>query len=1096
MKMPTVATAGTATALMALAVFAAGAAENVYRVTDRVAVKAPPNFSTNVEFGNYAPWSLDHRVNAWNLFANLEPMDFQHWGQGDGGGADFLEHKSGARLSNWDQMRSGFWDGADIYIYRIADGTMKLMRRTKVARSVSGKDPATGRDTEERLYFAERGEPVVAGDLYYLRMTDARVKIQLGCIATLTFEVGKDWRKFEFDVPWETPERPYPQLQSGGTALKVGGVSDGTLWMDNFLIWQADLPPFAILPQYVAALKEFKPHVLRLWAGNQAPSLDYLLGEGFARKNKGGVGKSEAPNAVGLGQSLRLCAEVGCDPWLIVNPFFTADENAKLMEYLAAPADVGYGKLRAGQGRPEPWTKAFKKIYIESANEAWNSMFNPNWAGRPQIYAAVADRQFGELKRSEFFDRDRFEFILNGWDSGMALGGWTPGVAAGSHEGDRIDIALYSGGWEKGAGAGEAGDGDEVYQDKLFSTALEFGPKFLDALYLDPLVSSRLAAALGARPALFDRAVGHLATTGARWTAEDLATPAGMNARDTIRALLARDAAGAAELTRALARLRYECEYAVWIAARMAMGADDRLRPATVEALSLESDPALVGKVCAGLCTGGVPGDLDRIVQEYPAQVERWIGSGLIAGPDLAVLERVKAGGKFNWNIASVLRTTLDNRIRGLIEAGDAAFLAALDAQMQPPVIAHPINYNTNYALNGFLPGQLKRAGTMVLLAMRADARFRKLLWDALAADPEIFAGHADDLLHAIAAGIADIAGAAPGGAGGDRPFSALRGLPPATGKRYAEIILRESARAASLDARARPVAEALLLASLGDPGPARALPGNAALKAALGKQLADAVASPVIECAKLDAALGDELTAAVGAVPQSAGAKGLANYEGGPGYSLPGPGKAPPEEDENLGKSLVMGVSTLDVYMLALASGARPMCYYSFKSGPYWASHNHPDSMIPYPSWLALMLRNLHCAGDLMEVERVAAATVDIPDKEIIATTNDGKGSAKRVKGRKNVPLTACYAFRDGNREAFMLLNRSLRDAQEVALELPFAVAGGARVFALTHPDPKAHNRAASEVKIGAADLKEFRAGQPVTVPPASALVLVVGRQ
>ncbi len=93
---------------------------------------------------------------------------------------------------------------------------------------------------------------------------------------------------------------------------------------------------------------------------------------------------------------------------MIVNPWFTAEENVGLMEYLAGPPDQGLGKLRAQHGHAEPWTKTFRKIYLESANEAWNQMMRYAMPSQPERYAAVADRQFRELKASPYFERDKF----------------------------------------------------------------------------------------------------------------------------------------------------------------------------------------------------------------------------------------------------------------------------------------------------------------------------------------------------------------------------------------------------------------------------------------------------------------------------------------------------------------------------------------------------------------------------------------------------------------------------------------------------------------------------------------------------------------
>ncbi len=68
-----------------------------------------------------------------------------------------------------------------------------------------------------------------------------------------------------------------------------------------------------------------------------------------------------------------LCEYIGCDPWYSLPGTLSYQEMKDYMEYLGAPADVGYGKLRAELGHPVPWTQVFKHIYVEFGNEAWNN---------------------------------------------------------------------------------------------------------------------------------------------------------------------------------------------------------------------------------------------------------------------------------------------------------------------------------------------------------------------------------------------------------------------------------------------------------------------------------------------------------------------------------------------------------------------------------------------------------------------------------------------------------------------------------------------------------------------------------------------------
>jgi hypothetical protein len=124
-----------------------------FQITEQILQKSPPNFSTNLKFGGFAPWNPDVRVNAWNVQFAAGPIQFQHHGQADGGGEDWLQQKNAPRLSFWDSARSGFWDGADVYIYRIENGVMTLLRQSKVVKSSIGKNPETLVPTEEKIWL-------------------------------------------------------------------------------------------------------------------------------------------------------------------------------------------------------------------------------------------------------------------------------------------------------------------------------------------------------------------------------------------------------------------------------------------------------------------------------------------------------------------------------------------------------------------------------------------------------------------------------------------------------------------------------------------------------------------------------------------------------------------------------------------------------------------------------------------------------------------------------------------------------------------------------------------------------------------------------
>jgi len=67
-----------------------------------------------------------------------------------------------------------------------------------------------------------------------------------------------------------------------------------------------------------------------------------------------------------------MCEYLECDVWLNLPGTVSKEGILKFMEYLGAPADTGYGKVRAEAGHPEPWTKTMTGIHVEFGNEIWN----------------------------------------------------------------------------------------------------------------------------------------------------------------------------------------------------------------------------------------------------------------------------------------------------------------------------------------------------------------------------------------------------------------------------------------------------------------------------------------------------------------------------------------------------------------------------------------------------------------------------------------------------------------------------------------------------------------------------------------------------
>lgn len=561
--------------LIAMFAVATVRAEDIYRVTDETQVENPQRFGANFEMKSFAPWG-DLVHNCWNRYGSCEPIVFRHNGIATDGGEDFIEARSGAPVSDksfptspgsgfWSTMGNGFWDGAEIRIYRPSDNALRLLRKDRV-RHFNGL-----KDTDQRITLAQGGEPIRRGDLFVMTMTrldvpdalnperpanfmrqkyaelpskdsgvtwtmddstrcpeggstasmkitipkatkapvgieqpflrfsgrelafesgksyrcevwlrqeglQGPVTVQVGDRVTKTFDVGGEWQKFEFDVPNEEPIGPktYPLL--------IGATTPGTIWMDNLLVAQKDLASFAIFPQWMDALREFRPGVLRSMSGRNLLTLDAWLSDGFARKLVWDVNAGPQSRAdFSLREQLELCRATGARPWLMTYVLLDDEELDHLMEYLGAPADVGYGKRRALDGQVQPWTEVFDAIYVECANEMWNGKFFAPQAfeNQAELAGIAANRIFERLKNSPYNTRQNIRGIAPAWAHNLYEGGkgWTYRAAMSCPSADVLGTAPsgYIGGYDGETIVGVK-DAD-LFQANLLYSAQVMEPK-------------------------------------------------------------------------------------------------------------------------------------------------------------------------------------------------------------------------------------------------------------------------------------------------------------------------------------------------------------------------------------------------------------------------------------------------------------------------------------------------------------------------------------------------------------------------------------------------------------------------------------------
>ena len=186
---------------------------------------------------------------------------------------------------------------------------------------------------------------------------------------------GEEWRRHDLKIPIDAPQRN----SSLGARLIASG---GDVLVDDIEIWKEEdsRNPTVFRDLVVDPLRKLNPGILRyLQMGgsdletNLRPALQQM---GWTRdwRNLLSDGRNRASHyRFNLHEFYVLCEYIGADPWYCLPGTIHPQEFQILMEYLAAPADVGYGKVRAELGHPKPWTEVFRNIYVEVGNEAWNS---------------------------------------------------------------------------------------------------------------------------------------------------------------------------------------------------------------------------------------------------------------------------------------------------------------------------------------------------------------------------------------------------------------------------------------------------------------------------------------------------------------------------------------------------------------------------------------------------------------------------------------------------------------------------------------------------------------------------------------------------
>ena len=268
-----------------------------------------------------------------------------------------------------------------------------------------------------------------------------------------SFRVSGTWGAYQFT--FRAPRRlPREAL----TALHITFRGPGTLWVDDVQLTDTRRPGYAVRPEVIRALTDFRPGTLRIWSGQTNTAWGTMLDNWLAPDGRGmrlwEPDRGPFPCAAfSLPTALAFARTTGALPWLIVNPSFDEAEWRNLIEYLAGPPTSPYGARRAARGQTRPWTQEFARIRIEYGNETWNAVPGLPWTFEGGThYGQFAEHFFGAAKASPYYPSvaDRVDFVLGGHTRSKWPRSYGVRARQSCPSSSVVSFALYMGGWVRG----------------------------------------------------------------------------------------------------------------------------------------------------------------------------------------------------------------------------------------------------------------------------------------------------------------------------------------------------------------------------------------------------------------------------------------------------------------------------------------------------------------------------------------------------------------------------------------------------------------------------------------------------------------------
>ena len=181
-------------------------------------------------------------------------------------------------------------------------------------------------------------------------------------LGTTFTDVGNGWRQYSYSFILPNSIKDAKDIR-----LNIGFVGQGTLYIDKIYLGLAENSETFLTDDVITSISQAEPKIIRLenvLIGRLNTSSEAWMqsaGNDIEMKAEGGT----SWGITSLESSLSLVRDAKADPWIVIHSAANEEDINRLMGYLCASLSDPYGKVRADNGTPVPWSMQFDRIVFE-----------------------------------------------------------------------------------------------------------------------------------------------------------------------------------------------------------------------------------------------------------------------------------------------------------------------------------------------------------------------------------------------------------------------------------------------------------------------------------------------------------------------------------------------------------------------------------------------------------------------------------------------------------------------------------------------------------------------------------------------------------